>query len=328
MSVLLACQVAHAEEVCGIGAITFRDGFEANSNPAPFVFAENAPLSLSLDSGQNGSTVVGPTTTLSGTISGPPGTGVAASNRPAQRAGDRWFIHNLPLDVGTNSVTVTATTLSGATTTQNVSITRDDAPSATARLTVETPERFAPAAVRLRLDLNSTLVVTRLRVDFDGDGTPEIDTTSTATPLLFTYPVPGLYTATATVDLAPGSPGTPPNSFTRSAKVLVQNLLETRQDACAVFGRMRTRLAASDIPGALLTLHPRLRPEFQTLWTNLGASLPSIAAQLGLIVDGTIGPRFVEYLIARPVTGQPGEFLGYRVQFDQGADGVWRIGSM
>jgi hypothetical protein len=319
---------AHAAEVCGIGEITFRDGFEANAIPAPVVFADNAPLTLALDAGQNGSTVVGPTTTLSGTYSGPPGTGISARDRPAVRAGNAWFIRNLPLDVGANAITVTATTLAGATATQNLSITRDDAPAATARLSVETPERFAPGSVRLRLDLASSLVVTRLRVDFNGDGTQDIDTTNTATPLVFNYALPGLYSATAIVDLQPGSPGTPPNSFTRSTKVLVQNTLETREDVCAVFGAMRTRLVANDVPGALLALHPKLRPDFQTLWTSLGAGLPGVASQLGLIVDGTIGIGFAELLIARPVPGQPGEFYGYRVQFGRGRDGVWRISSM
>jgi hypothetical protein len=319
---------AHAAEICGIGEITFRDGFEANAIPAPLVFADNAPLTLALDAGQNGSAVVGPTATLSGTFSGPPGTGVSARDRPAARSGNRWFIHNVPLDVGVNSITVTATTLAGATATQNLSITRDDTPAVVARLSVETPERFAPGSTRLRLDLASTLVVTRLRVDFNGDGTQDIDTTNTATPLVFNYPLPGLYTATATVDLQPGSPGTPPNSFTRSTKVLVQNTLETRTDVCAVFGAMRTRLIANDIAGAVLTLHPRIRADFQTLWTSLGVGLPGVASQLGTIIDGTISLGFAELLIARPVSGQPGEFSGYRVQFDRGRDGVWRIGSM
>jgi hypothetical protein len=326
----LACAVpASAQEQCGIPEVMLRDGFEPDALPGPLFFPDNAPLSITLDPGQAGSTVAGPTTIVSGTFSGPPGTGISARGRPAVRVGNRWLIPNVPLNAGSDTITLTATTLAGATATQTLILTRDDSTAAQARLSVETPQRFAPGSSRLRLDLAPALVVERLRVDFDGNATVDLDTTNASTPLVSPYSQPGVYTATATIDLAPGSPSTPPNTLTRTVRVAIQNLAETREDLCSVFGRMRGRLAANDVPGALLTLHPRLRPTFQTLWTSIGTGLPGVASQLGTIVDGSIGSEgYAEYVIARPVVGQPGQFVGFRVQFDRGPDGVWRIGSM
>lgn len=326
---LLSSQPAHAQERCGIAETIFRNGFEADSLPGPLIFPPSAPLTLTLDSGQNGSTVPGPTTTLSGTFSGPPGTGVGAKGRPALRSGNRWLIPNVPLDGGPEVLTVTATTLAGATTTQSLTLIRDDSVDASARLSVDTTSRFAPGTVRFRLVVAPSLVVTRLRLDFDGDGIADLDSSNPAAPLSYRYRQPGLYRVAATIDLQPGSPGTPPNTITRETQVLVQLLAETREDVCAAFGTMRTRLTANDVSGALLALHPRLRPTFQALWTDLGSGLPAVAAQLGTIVDGTIGTEgFAEYLIVRPISGQPQQYRGYRVHFDLGSDGVWRIGSM
>jgi hypothetical protein len=325
---VLAIDVSAAEQ-CGIPEVRRRDDFEATALPPPLIFAETAGLSIVLDTGQAGSIVAGPTTVVAGTFSGPPGTGISARGRPAVRAGNRWLIPNVPLDAGNNTITVTATTLAGATTTQMLNLTRDDSGAAQARLSVETPLRFAPGAVRFRLDLAPTLAGERLRLDVDDDGSVDLDTTSLNAPLVFQYPLPGIYRATATIDLVPGSSGTPPTTLTRSVRVVIQNIAETREDLCSVFGYMRTRLAANDVPGALLAMHPRLRPTFQTLWTGIGAGLPAVASQLGTIVNGSIGTEgYAEYVIARPIVGQPGQFVGFRVQFDRGPDGVWRIGSM
>lgn len=307
----------------------FSDEFEADALSAPRVFEANTPLSLTIDAGYDSSTVAGPQASLSGTFDGPPATGVAALGRAARRVSNRWFVHNIPLAAGVNTIEVTATTLGGAIATRTLTIARDDTLAAAARLTVETPRPIAPDTVRFRLDLAAAPAVTRMRVDFDGNGTQDLDTSNTATPLIFKYPLPGLYTITAILDLAPAAPGAPATTITRDAKVLVQNIAELREDVCAVFGAMRARLRANNVPSALLTLHPRLRPEFQTLWTNLGANLPSVAAQLGTIVDGTLSnDGFAELLIARPLAGQTAQHSGYRVQFLLGPDGVWRIDAM
>jgi hypothetical protein len=230
------------------------------------------------------------------------------------------------LQPGLNTFDVVATTLDGATEELVVAITRNDAATGLAVLGVQTPSRYAPSSSRLRLELPAGVTPTRLRMDFDGNGTVDLDTTVASTPLVFRYALPGLYAAQATIDRATGEI---PAQLIVNAPILIQHPVETRLTLCSVFGAMRAGLAAEDVSTAALSLHPRLRDDFEPFWTSLGKGLPTVASQLGIIVDGTIGTEgFAEYVIARPVAGQPGEFRAYRVQFDLGDDGVWRIGSM
>ena len=91
---------------------------------------------------------------------------------------------------------------------------------------------------------------------------------------------------------------------------------------------MRSSLQASNIPEALKALHPSLHPRFQTLWDALGGSLPTVAGSLGEIADGMLATGYAELSVARPVEGQPGQLTAFGIRFDQGADGVWRIGEM
>ena len=115
-----------------------------------------------------------------------------------------------------------------------------------------------------------------------------------------------------------------------SAKVLMQTMAFTRQTLCGVYYAMKHRLqpGQSGVPAALRTLAPKLRPEFQTLWTDLGANLPTTANQLGEIVDGQISDTAAEFQVAIPDPAVTGEFFGFPLVFRRADDGVWRISEM
>ncbi len=230
----------------------------------------------------------------------------------------------MPLQPGANLIKVVATTVTGATLSRTLSIVRDDAQAPLVQLLVGTPPKHAPAGVQLRLRLLDGVEATRLRLDYDGDGLFELDTTDLDQRLRHVYNQPGLYRAWARVDLAE----LPATTVDARAWVLVRHVGETRAALCAAYEHMRTRLAARDIAGALLALHPRLHAAYRSAWNGLGTNLPNVANALGFVADGVVSNDFAELVIARPVPGQPGQYQGFRVQFDTGPDGVWRIGSM
>jgi len=91
---------------------------------------------------------------------------------------------------------------------------------------------------------------------------------------------------------------------------------------------MKSRLAASQIPLALNSLNPSIRPRFQSMWTVRGNDLPNVAAKLGPIATGQISDVSAELTMALPDIDRPGAFLGYPLLFTRGGDGVWRIFKM
>jgi hypothetical protein len=304
--------------------VLFRDGVEAGGQPAPAVLNDNAPLTLSLDTGQDGAMVSARHVDISGSFDGPPSTGIASLNVAGYRAGKRWLIPSVPLQSGANMIEVAATTVDGKRLSRRLTIVRDDNLAPSVRLVVHAAPKHAPAGVRFRLDLREGISVTRVRLDYEGDGAFELDSAQAEVDLSHTYALPGVYRARARVDIA----GPPPTEIDTDATVLVRHVGETRASLCAAFEFMRRKLVARDIDGALAALQPRLHAPFRELWTSLGSNLPNVANQLGFIADGSVSNDFAELVVARPRVGQVGQHSGFRVHFDLSPDGVWRIGSM
>lgn len=325
---LAASCPARSQETCGANEPLFRDGFENDGIPIATLPAAGTPLSLVIDPSFDSTTVGTDRITVFGTLGGPPATGVARDDRGVEQAGTQWLTQIVRLAPGPNTVTIKATTLEGQVLTRSIAVTRDD--QVQPRVQLEPPGRlgFGPVRARFTLRVKSGWQVTRIRLDYDNDGSNDLDTVDLATPLIGRYVQPGIRQATGTITLDDGNPETPPVNDAVSARVLVGYLDERRKTLCAVFGHMRSKLAAQDVSGALNALHPRLHARFQPFWNELGATLPSVASQLGTIADGTLSGDSAEYLIIRPAPGPPGQFRGYRVAFAPGPDGVWRIGSM
>ncbi len=318
--------VLAAEETCGLVADTFHDGFEAGGLPPITPPNPQASLALTLDEGFDGRIVNARRLALSGTFDGPPTTGVGARDRPARLVGRRWLIPDVPLDPGPNAIRVAATTINGAKIERTLTIIRDDTLPPAPEWQATAAPGFAPIGARFTLSLPAEVRAQRLRIDFDGDGRDEVDTRQVESVFTTRFDVPGFYRARIIIDRVAGQAPTP---ITLTTPVLVEHLDEVRLSQCAAFGAMRGALIANDIPGALKALHPRLQADFTTLWNSLGTRLPTVATQLGTLASGTVSSDgFAEWLILRPDPGHTGEFMGYRVQFDRGNDGVWRIGSM
>lgn len=77
----------------------------------------NVPASLDvvIDSPANGATITGPDVTVSGTIINTTGaeTGVVVNGMPATVNGSRFIVNHVPLQLGSNSLSITATDVNG-----------------------------------------------------------------------------------------------------------------------------------------------------------------------------------------------------------------------
>jgi hypothetical protein len=326
---LLLVRGAVAQEVCGVSNILLKDGFEDGALPAYTLPGDATPLSLAISFPPNGATVGSDRVALVGSYTGPPNTGVVAGGRIAANSNTAIVTAPIRLSVGSNVITVQLHTIDGAGPSVSHTLIYDPAAAPRAAITPSRTSAIVPFTNTFSVATKpgEPLAITRIEVDFDGNGTTDADTAN-PNALTYVYRQPSLFTVTGTVTLDDTDPGTPPVLVAVSTSVLGLHPQQTRFTLCSVFGTMRTRLAAQNVAGALNVLATALRPQFQALWTDIGAQLPTVASQLGTIVDGRFSPDGAEYVIARPIAGQPGQSRAYRIQFERSDTGVWRISAM
>ena len=333
--VLLLCSAtASAQEHCGYPVAILKSGFENGEQPPSVSLPpDNTPLVLTLDYPADNLTVGSDTIQIYGSYTGPSNTGIVANSTAMPTNASNFASFPLALSPGSNLISVVATTLDGSPQT----ITRTVIYDANQRPDVEFQSAafadYAPARVAFslnyRIPVGQTLL-SRVEIDYDGDGVFDVDAAVPPSRLEYAFGSGGFYTATARLSFDDGNAGTPLIIRTSSAKVLMQTMAFTRQTLCGVYYGMKHRLqpGQSGIVSALNTLEPDLRPEFQTIWNDLGAGLTNAANQLGDIVDGQISDVTAEMLVAVPDPAVLGDFFGFPVVLRRGTDGVWRISEM
>jgi len=326
---------AQAQELCGIDSI-FADGLEAagfvpitqvaGGISSPGLTTDiigSGTLSVAITSPGTGSTTGDATVDVFGSYSGPVNTGIAVNNITGYVANGQFLIPNVPLVAGANTLSIQATTLPGSTATASSSVSQ----SGTASLVSVQADHaigFAPFNVGFRyavgtLPLSAT--VQSIAVNFHSTGTDDYSGPLSGAPSSFTYTQPGLYKARIVI--------TDSNSQTYTAyrSVLIQDLAAQRGMLCDVYGYVKDRLTAQDATGASNAYQSMVRTDFLNYFTGLGASMPSTAQNLGVVVDGQLGIGFADLLILRDDTVAQTR-SGFPMRMTQSTDGVWRISEM
>lgn len=330
---LVSCLIgasAQAQEVCGLQDVNFDTIFVNGFDPAttgggigPPALTMPPPTlgitpTIAITWPTAGTVLPGGKVQVVGTVTGSVNTGVSV-------AGTRAYVHNgvfvtpeVTLDTSATSLAATATTMDGLTASTNVAVsvtaTEPDASLGTA-----TPVGFSPLPVRFRLDVKSGLTLQSVAIDFDGNGSTDYTGTTAGDLPLFTYPVPGAYTATANLTFAGHA------QVTVKSRVMVVALAEQRTAICSTYAHLRARLTAQDVSGAGYALMGGLKSRLTPLFTALDTRMPSVAANLGTLADGLIGFDAADVTAVRDLTS---EVRGYPVHFARDANGVWRIDSM
>jgi hypothetical protein len=333
-----ASSAGAATPLCGVPpANVHRSGFEQGEVatppfvPQPTLSSDSTPLALSLSSPSDGITVGTASIQVHGTFAGPPNTGVSVNGIAALQGGTQYLSNDVPLQPGANMVTVTVTTASGATQSITRTVTYDAGQAPDAQLKSAFAGDYSPFSLRYSVSLRpggANPIVERIRMDYDTDGTFETDTTDPATRLTHRYQSVGLKLATAELTLNDGNTSTPPVVVTATRRVLAEDLDVTRATLCKAFETHRGNLAAQQYSAALLVFNAEVRPNYQSFIEGLGTNGPVVAAGLGQIVDGTISQDMAELILARPISGQPGRFHSFPMQFARDNDGVWRISAL
>lgn len=336
LSVLAAFTIpsvaVRAQETCGVTLTLLKSSFESGEQPLYAQLpADNTPLSLALEYPPDGLVTSAPYVQVYGSLTGPANTGVVVNDRVVLNNATKYTSQLVPLTLGSNIIQVTATTQDGATQSVTRTIQYDPNAQQPVRLVAVTAGDFAPLRIPFRLETMmppGQTSITRVEIDFDGDGNFDSDTTAVPTNIAHDYAAAGVYLSRARVSFDDGNTGTPLAVHESTFRIQMHQMAYTREVLCRVYYDMKHRLVANDVPGALNTIATDKRAEYQAMWTAAGGSLSTIAAGLGDIVLGQIADISAELTMAVPDDANPGDYPGFPVLLARDATGVWRITGM
>jgi PKD repeat protein len=307
-------------------------GFPVTLQPGPNVFVLSAidragnrasarrtlnfvPLTLSIRSPANGALVSGSSVAVTGTLQGPPNTGVTVNGVVAAIVGNEFFAQ-VPLAAGANAITVVAATPDGFRVERSVSVVNSGPPAI--EIVADRTSGLPPLKVVFRA--SAPVTVQRIEADFDGNGTADATFANANTVMEFTYVQAGLYAARFTIVDGQGV------STTQIVQVLVQDRLVIDAMLKAAWQGFVTTMAAGNVSAAGSYMSDSAKEKYLPMLEALRDRLPAIAASFSEPRTFSLSSGLGEYAIRRAESN--GKTYMYLIYFGQGQDGVWRLESM
>lgn len=291
--------------------------------------------SLSITSPVNGSIINDAViATLSGTIQAPPNSSVTVAGVPATITPDgRFFVNNVSLQTGANSIQVVLTTPAGTQSTQVLNITSSGPKPfrfGTNTLGVYgSTHGLGSLSVEFSLSDPGQAAATRIDLSCSNNGTADYSITSpnlsgTSNSLgRCIYPQPGVYTAAVSVINAPN--GQPPQVVYSSTQTIVV-ADNTVLDAFlrSAWSGMNDALNVGDQTRALNYLDSPAQDIYGPAFSELASSMPTIVASYSDLQLIGLSDSLGEYLVTRNIDGVDQGFLIYFVN----VAGTWELDSM
>ena len=239
-------------------------------------------------------------------------------------ANGSFLVPNVPIGSGSNTLTATATLLTGASATNAVIVTQSGTNAVD--ISVNRPIDYLPTTLTFTYSIGalpSGFPAQTITINVRGSGANDFSGSSlTGAPSSYRYTAAGLYKANLSVTDTHG------NTYTAIRGVLVQDLAVQRGMMCDVYGYLQSQLTAGSAMNASKAFQPVVQSQYQALFSDFGATnMATMAQQLGVVVSGMLGQGFVDLLLDRDdTTGQTR--AGFPMRLTQSADGVWRISEM
>jgi hypothetical protein len=297
--------------------VTNNGGVTATSAPISITVTQGS-LSVSIDSGLDGSTVGDGAVTITGRIQAPPNSSVTANGAVGTVLADgRFYVNGVPLTPGSNVITVSVTDPDGNAASQSISVSSSGAGPFV--VTVTPTDGIAPLVVAFSVANPNNTAFTSIEFDFNGDGISDY----TATDLASADPIVTLnagYSMTK-VTVKNGSNVI----YTFSQPIYVYTAIDRYNVVKGVLSSVLDRLKAGNGDSASNLFVENRRDDYKTLFAGMGASLASIASQLGSIRGGSFSGDFAEMIIVRTTSSGS---VAYPIHLVRESDGVWRIEGM
>lgn len=275
---------------------------------------EKQTLSVKIAAPLNGTSINGDRILVSGTYQGPPNTGLSVNGVTAQTSSNSFYANSVPLNTGSNTLTVTATTPDGKSVNDSISVTSMSA--SPFKLTFTPQGGIAPLTVRFSLAGNG---VQKIEADFDGNGTVDYTSTDPNAAIAYTYAAAGIYRATISVTDSAGNRSSLAQAITVNSLKSMDAMFQT------LWGNITSQLAAGNIEQALKFFSPSSRDKYRKVLTTIAPSLSDMFRNFPPIHPTRISDGDAEYFLVMPNNGKN---YGYYIYFMRSEDGVWRLDSM
>jgi uncharacterized repeat protein (TIGR01451 family) len=268
--------------------------------------------------------------TLSGTLQAPPNSSVAVNGLQAAISSDgRYFVNNVPLVPGPNTVQVILTEPNGTVTTQSLTITS----TATQPLEFRTQlgsniqaSGLAPLGVQFSVSDPGGAPATNINLSCTNNGNidfslSQVDLSGAVNSVgLCSYPAPGVYTASVTVINAPPGQGAQ-TVYTGTLTVVVQDPVALDAVLRSLWSGMNDALTAGDQTRALSYLDDPAQATYAPVFSGLAAKMPSIVASYSDLSTSILSNSLAEYSLMRTIQGTAQGFYIYFVN----TAGVWQL---
>ena len=255
---------------------------------------------------------------VSGTYMAPANSGVTVNGIVAQNDGDgRFFVNNVPLAMGENTLTVTLTTEDGASTSQFRTVTRTAL--AMMQVAADSDSELAPASFTIKFSHRggNGLSFSEIR-DLSG-ASVETSGLEEGTLARLTFASPGVFTPTFILTDLAG------NVYSQRLSLLAEDTTSIDRLLKASWSKFVAALAGGDTAAAIARLSIGAQGSYLSTFQALATDMPRIVASLSAPQSGLISTGLAEIAISRRVDDADHVYLIYFVKDE---NGVWRLDSM
>ena len=292
--------------------ITVVDSASNNSNSLSY----SVGATLQIISPQASSTINAETINVVGVFADENNSGINVNGETACTYNNNFYVNNLLLTSGTNTLTATYTTESGDTDSTSINVTQSG--TASYKLSADQNCGIAPLNVSFDFDAGNN-TIQQLDIDYDNDGVIDLTTTTPATATLqHNYTTAGVYPVTAWVTTAT-------TVQQLSLNIVINDVTQENDTLQAVWNGMMTALIAGDKATALSFINSDSRKTYDPLFDALMPNIAAIRNRMSAISRVDIGSNIASYAILKNGSGQN---KIYMIDFIKGGDGVWRLDSM
>ncbi|WP_306532630.1 hypothetical protein [Geobacter sp.] len=264
----------------------------------------------------SGTVMNGDSVIVSGTFLGPPNVGITVNGQIAGIQGNTFYA-TVPLELGSNTLTATATAPNGKTAMDTVTV--DSSGVAPVKVQPTPTRGIAPLHVNFKLTINTARPLQSISVDYDGDGTYDFTTADIKGPFAFTYNSPGAFQAVFDIVDDQGS------HHVAKAQVVANDAVKMDAMLISVWNGMHSALLANEQAKALQYIGEYSKNKYGRVFQQLSEDMPIILNTFSPLQRMSISGNIGEYAVNRTIDGVNRIFLIY---FVQDTDGVWRIASM
>ncbi|MGB5157501.1 MAG: hypothetical protein WBN77_08690, partial [Desulfobacterales bacterium] len=240
-------------------------------------------------------------------------TGVTVNGLPASLNNNQFAVNNVPLNAGVNTITVTATDITGTRASKSITV-NATIPENYITLSAYPESGIAPLTTALRID--GTFSIVNPTITSTGPGTVEQIVSENPDEFKYKMTTEGTYYFTVQVTGPDG------NIYQDTKAVTVLPLAQIDALLRAKWAALKNALQRGDIDSAIMMMHPSSRVKYQNIFNLVQDNLATIMTNCTGLEFVSMNNEIARYELK---SLENGEVYIYRLSFIKDENGIWFI---